>query len=80
MIQAQKVLDVRPLFNPIDCRSLGVIKEALKDMSPGAVLEVTANRFQQREIQAWVKKFDHRIVHERDDRGLVTIYIEKGAG
>lgn len=74
---ADKELDVRPLFNPIDCRSLGVIKEALKDLRPGDILAVSANRFQQREIQAWVKKFDHRIVKEQDDQGLVTIHIEK---
>ncbi|MBI3951417.1 MAG: sulfurtransferase TusA family protein [Acidobacteria bacterium] len=77
--RTEKELDVRPLFNPIDCRSLGIIKEALKEMRPGAILAVSANRFQQREIQAWVRKFDHRIISEHDDQGLVTIFIEKGA-
>lgn len=70
-------LDVRPLFNPIDCRSLGVIKVALREIPCGAILEVSANRFQQREIEAWVKKFSHRIVRETDGEGLVKIYIEK---
>jgi len=77
-LHAEKTLDVRSLFNPIDCRSLGVIKLALQDLQPGQILEVLANRFQQREIQAWVRKFSHRLVHEVDEHGLVRIYIEKG--
>ncbi len=77
-LRVEKTLDVRGLFNPIDCRSLGVIKLALQDMRPGQVLEVLANRFQQREIQAWVKKFSHRLLHEVDEQGLVRIYIAKG--
>ncbi len=78
MFRAEKTLDVRGLFNPIDCRSLGVIKLALQDLQPGEVLEVLANRFQQREIQAWVKKFSHRLLREVDEQGLVRLYIEKG--
>ncbi len=78
MLRAEKTLDVRGLFNPIDCRSLGVIKLVLQELQPGQVLEVLANRFQQREIQAWVKKFSHRLLHEVDEQGLVRIYIEKG--
>jgi len=78
VLRAEKTLDVRGLFNPIDCRSLGVIKLALQDLQPGQVLEVLANRFQQREIQAWVKKFSHRLLREVDEQGLVRLYIEKG--
>jgi TusA-related sulfurtransferase len=78
VLRAEKTLDVRGLFNPIDCRSLGVIKLALADLHPGQVLEVLANRFQQREIQAWVKKFSHRLLREVDEQGLVRLYIEKG--
>ncbi len=73
-----ETLDVRPLFNPIDCRSLGVIKMALREIQRGAILEVSANQFQRSEIQAWVKKFGHRIVREIDSDGLVKIYIQRG--
>ena len=76
---AVNTLDVRPLFNPIDCRSLGVIKMALRSMARGTILEVLANHFQRQEIQAWVKKFSHRIVHESEADGLVKIFIENVA-
>ena len=79
-LKSHKTLDVRILFNPIDCRSLGVIKEAFMDMEQGQILEVLGNRFQYREIQAWSAKFNHRIVDAIDNDGLVTIWIEKGKG
>ncbi len=73
-----KILNVVSLFNPIDCRSLGVIKEAIEPMAEGMVLEVQGNRFQQREIHAWAKKFGHAIVHEADDGGLVKLFLKRG--
>ena len=73
-----KTLDVRSIFNPVDCRSLGVIKEVIESMPEGAVLEVTGNRFQQREIHAWATKFSHAIIHEADDQGLVKMYLKRG--
>jgi TusA-related sulfurtransferase len=78
VVPAKKTLDVIAFFNPVDCRSLGVIKDEMQDMAPGEVIEVTANRFQRREIHAWSKKFEHRIVEERDDQGCVRIWIAKG--
>ena len=77
-MKAQKTLDVRILFNPIDCRSLGVIKEALGDMKSGEILEVLGNGFQHREIEAWTRKFNHRVVEAVNEEGLVRMYIEKG--
>lgn len=71
-------IDVRDLFNPVDCRSLGVIRTELASMQRGEILEVKANRFQSREIEAWTRKFAHRIVRITDDAGLVKVYIEKG--
>ena len=73
-----KTLNVLSLFNPIDCRSLGVIKEIIEPMAEGSVLEVQGNRFQQREIHAWAKKFGHAIVHEEDEGGLVKIFLKRG--
>ena len=73
-----KTLNVLSLFNPIDCRSLGVIKEIIEPMAEDSVLEVQGNRFQQREIHAWAKKFGHAIVHEEDDQGLVKMYLKRG--
>ncbi len=74
---AAETLDIRPLFNPIDCTSLGVIKVHLRRLQVGQVLEILANRFQQKEVQAWAKKFGHRIVGEYDESGLVAIYLER---
>ena len=45
-----KKIDVLFLFNPVDCRSLGVVRMALEPMPKGEILEVTANHFQHREI------------------------------
>ncbi len=73
-----RVLDVTAYFNPIDCRSLGVIRTTLAQMQRGEVLEVHGNRFQQREIAAWTHKFKHPILKVEDDDGLVKIFIEKG--
>ncbi len=73
-----QVLDVTYYFNPVDCRSLGVIRTHLAEMSKGAILEVHGNRFQQREIEAWTRKFKHPILNVEDEDGLVKIYIEKG--
>ncbi len=77
-VHAKKKLDVIAFFNPIDCRSLGVIKDEMKDMAVGEIIEITANRFQQREIHAWSKKFDHQILEEHDDQGRVHIWMAKG--
>jgi TusA-related sulfurtransferase len=77
-VVAQRVLNVTDYFNPIDCRSLGVIRTTLAEMQRGEVLQVLGNRFQQREISAWTKKFAHKIVRIEDEDGLVKIYIEKG--
>ncbi len=73
-----RTLDVRAEFNPIDCRSLGIIRRELKDMPKGAVLLVLANRFQQREIQAWCGKVKQQIVSIESDIGvdLKRIYVE----
>lgn len=73
-----KTLNVLGLFNPVDCRSLGVIKEVIEPMAEGAVLEVQGNHFQQREIRAWAKKFAHAIIHEEDDEGLVKMFLKRG--
>ncbi len=73
-----RVLDVTSYFNPIDCRSLGVIRVCLSEMQSGQVLEVHGNRFQQREIAAWTRKFKHAIVNTIDEAGLVRIFIQKG--
>lgn len=73
-----KVLNVTEYFNPIDCRSLGVIRTTLAPMEKGEILEVHGNRFQQREITAWTNKFKHPIVKIEDVDGLVKIFIEKG--
>ena len=73
-----KTLNVLDLFNPVDCRSLGVIKEIIEPMAEGQVLEVTGNQFQQREIRAWAKKFSHAIVHEENQEGLVRIFLQRG--
>ncbi len=70
-------VDVRGLFNPVDCRSLGVIRTELASMRRGQILEVKANKFQLYEVQAWTRKFSHAIVNVIDEEGLVTIYIEK---
>jgi len=77
-VVAHRVLNVTDYFNPIDCRSLGIIRTTLMEMRKGEILQVMGNRFQQREIAAWTRKFSHRIVKIEDDDGLVKIYIEKG--
>lgn len=76
--RSDRLLNVTEYFNPIDCRSLGVIRATLAEMEKGKVLEVHGNRFQQREIAAWTKKFHHPIVGVEDIDGLVKIFIEKG--
>lgn len=73
-----KVLNVTEYFNPIDCRSLGVIRTTLATMEKGEILEVHGNRFQQREITAWTNKFKHPILKVEDIDGLVKLFIEKG--
>ncbi len=75
---AARTLNVTEYFNPIDCRSLGVIRTTLAEMEKGEVLEVHGNRFQYREITAWTHKFRHPILKMEDIDGLVKIYIEKG--
>lgn len=77
-VEVHRVLNVTEYFNPIDCRSLGVIRTTLAEMKKGEVLQVLGNRFQQREIAAWTKKFAHTILRTEDEEGLVKIYIEKG--
>jgi TusA-related sulfurtransferase len=72
-----KTLDVRDLFNPVDCRSLGVIRTTLSDMKRGEILEVVANVFQQREIEPLMKKLAHRVLKIEDQDGLVRIQIER---
>ena len=72
-----KKIDVLFLFNPVDCRSLGVVRMALEPMARGEILEVTANGFQHREIEALMKKLKHRVVQVDEDDGQLKIYIEK---
>jgi TusA-related sulfurtransferase len=71
-------LDIRGLFNPVDCRSIGTIRDELNEIGPGEILEVQGNRFQQREIEAWCRKFTHPVVQATDEGGLVKLWIEKG--
>ena len=77
-VEAERTLDARAFFNPIDCRSLDVIREELKTMKEGQVLRILANLFQKREIEAWAKKFQHPILSSHNDEGLVTLYLQKG--
>ena len=77
-VKADKTLDARAFFNPIDCRSLDVIREELKTMKEGEILEIYANLFQQREIEAWAKKFRHPILSATSHEGLVTLHLQKG--
>lgn len=72
-----RVLDIRGLFNPVDCRSIGVIRDELTVLNPGELLEVLGNRFQHREVQAWCRKFAHPVVQIDDEDGLVRLWIEK---
>jgi TusA-related sulfurtransferase len=74
---APSILNVTGYFNPVDCRSLGVIRTTLAPMDSGEILEVIANRFQSREIQSWTRKFRHEIVSVHDVEGQVTIMIKK---
>ncbi len=74
---AHRTLNVTDYFNPIDCRSLGVIRVVLGEMEKGQILEVVCNRFQQREISAWSKKFKHPVLGIEDKEGLVKMYIER---
>lgn len=73
-----RTLDVRAEFNPIDCRSLGMIRQELREMPKGSVLLVLANGFQQREIQAWCGKVKQEIVSIESDASadLRRIYVE----
>lgn len=71
-------LNVTGYFNPVDCRSLGVVRTTLATMNSGEILEVVANRFQSREIQSWSKKFRHEIVSIDDLDGQVRLKIRKG--
>ena len=76
----RRTLDIRNLFNPVDCRSIGTIRDELKALERGDLLEVMGNRFQQREVEAWCRKFAHPVIQVRDEGGLVRIWIEKGGG
>ena len=77
-VKVDKTLDARTFFNPIDCRSLDVIREELKTMEEGQILEIYANAFQKREIEVWAKKFQHPILLATDKEGLVTMHLQKG--
>ena len=77
-MEADRTLDARAFFNPIDCRSLDVIREELKTMKEGQVLRILANLFQKREIEVWAKKFRHPILSTANDEGLVTLTLQKG--
>ena len=77
MPTAIRTLDLRSLFNPVDCRSIGVIRDALGEIAPGAVLEVICNRFQEREIAAWCRKFSHPILERQDEEGRVRLWIQR---
>lgn len=77
-VRVDKTLDARAFFNPIDCRSLDVIREELKTMEAGQILEIYANLFQKREIEAWAKKFQHPILSATHHEGLVTLHLQKG--
>lgn len=75
--EVHRNLDVTGYFNPVDCRSLGVIRTTLVSLDSGDILEVFANRFQTREIQSWTRKFNHEIVSLSDTDGQVIIRIRK---
>ena len=77
-MEADRILDARTFFNPIDCRSLDVIREELKTMQEGQVMRIFANLLQKREIESWAKKFQHPILSATNDDGLVTLYLQKG--
>ena len=77
MSQPLKTLDVLELFNPVDCRSLGIIRITLNDMNRGEVLEVIGNVFQQREIEPFMKKLGHPILQIEEQEGVVKIQIER---
>jgi len=77
-VKVDRTLDARAFFNPIDCRSLDVIREELKTMKEGQVLEIYANLFQKREIEVWAKKFQHPILSATNNDGLVTLHLQKG--
>lgn len=78
MAKVDRTLDARAFFNPIDCRSLDVIREELKTMQEGQILEIYANAFQKREIESWAKKFQHPILSVTNVEGLVTMHLQKG--
>uniref|UniRef100_A0A7C3QTS1 Sulfurtransferase TusA family protein n=1 Tax=Leptospirillum ferriphilum TaxID=178606 RepID=A0A7C3QTS1_9BACT len=77
-LEKNRFLEVTGLFNPVDCQSLGVIRTNLKSMEAGEVLTVICNRFQQREIASWTKKFRHHLLTVEDIDGQVTLKIRKG--
>lgn len=77
-MKVDRTLDARAFFNPIDCRSLDVIREELKSMEAGQVLEIHANSFQKREIESWAKKFQHPILSVAENEGLVILHLQKG--
>lgn len=77
-LEAGRLIEVTGLFNPVDCQSLGVIRTTLKTMEEGEVLTVICNRFQQREIASWAKKFRHHLLTVEDIEGQVTLKIRKG--
>ena len=73
-------LDVTSYFNPVDCKSLGILRTTLSRMAPGECLGVVCNRFQYREISAWTKKFRHEILSAVDQDGRVVLCVKKGGG
>lgn len=77
-LEEGRLLEVTGLFNPVDCQSLGVIRTTLKSMEAGKVLTVICNRFQQKEIASWTKKFRHHLLTVEDIDGQVTLRIRKG--
>lgn len=76
--ESPRRLDVTGYFNPVDCRSLGVIRTTLAPLPSGTGLIVVCNRFQAREISAWARKFRHDILLATDLEGQVTLTIRKG--
>lgn len=70
-------INVLPVFDPVNCRSLRLIKQELSQMGAGEVLEVVGNEFQEREIRAWVKHFGHEIAGEESGKGQVRLLIRK---
>jgi len=76
-MQADKIIDCVGLYCPMP-----IVKtaQAIKDLSPGQVLEVLADDVGiKSDMPAWAKKTGNEVLGIEEASGEIKVYVRKGA-